>query len=116
MSELYEIVRLEVESLIAEVKLDTADKILSLSEVWTLAAHCISSFVKIADKLDVEGKDKKQVVMEAAEKLYDEVIAPLDIPKIPNMVEPMFDRLAKSVYLEILSGIVDFVVKFTKKD
>ncbi len=114
MSELYDVVKIEIESLIAAVKEDIADKNLTLSEVWTLAQHAISSFIKIADALDANGQDKKEVVVLAAEKLWDEVIGPYDIKKIPNVFEPTFDKFVKSIYMELVKGAIDFIVKFKK--
>lgn len=114
MTVLYDTVKVEVETLIAAIKVSIADKTLTISEVWNLAQQALFSFVKIADALEVDGSDKKAVVMIAAEKLYDDVIAPIDIPKIPNVVEPTFDRFTKILYLELISGTIDFIVKFKK--
>lgn len=116
VADLYSTVKNEIDVLIKEAKEATADKVITLSEVWTLSSHVIASFVKIADTLNADGADKKAVVLKAAELLYDEVIAPIDIPKIPNVIEPTFDKFAKSLFLELVSGLIDFVVKFTKKD
>jgi hypothetical protein len=114
MTVLYDTVKVEVEALIAAVKNSVADKTLTLSEVWAIAQQALFSFVKIADALEADGADKKAVVLIAAEKLYDDVIAPIDIPKIPNVVEPYFDKLSKILYMELISGTIDFIVKFKK--
>jgi hypothetical protein len=114
MADLYEVVKTEIESLIAAVKDDIADKQLTLGEIWELSQHAVSSFIKIADSLDGTRAEKKVIVMKAAEYLYDEVIAPIDIKKIPNVFEPTFDRLGKGLFMELIGGVVDFLIKFTK--
>lgn len=111
MDELYDVIKEQVEKIITEVKKANEDKILTLSEVWFLSQETITSFVAIANKLNTGGKDKKTVVMQAAERLYDEVIAPIDIKAIPNIIEPSFDRLGKNLFLELVSGSVDYIVK-----
>jgi len=115
MSELYDTVKVQIEALIADYKASVADNQLTFVEAWTLAQHAFTAFVAIADSLTgATGEEKKAVVMKAAERLYDDVLGPLDIKKIPNVFEPTFDRLAKPVYLELVGVAVDFVVKLTK--
>lgn len=115
MSDLYETVKVQVQELIDGYKLAVADNSLTFLEAWTLAQTAFTAFVAIADTLgDATGEQKKAIVMKAAEKLYDDVLGPIDIKKIPNVFEPTFDRLAKPVYLEMVGIAVDFVVKITK--
>lgn len=115
MSDLYDIVKEQIELLINDYKVAVADSSLTFVEAWTLAQHAFTAFVSIAENLTgATGEEKKAVVMKAAERLYDDVLAPIDIKKIPNVFEPTFDRLAKPVYLELVGIAVDFVVKITK--
>ena len=115
MSELYDTVKEQIEALIANYKVAVADNALSFVEAWALAQHAFTAFVAIAESMNgATGEEKKAVVMKAAERLYDEVLGPIDIKKIPNVFEPTFDRLAKPVYLELIGIAVDFVVKITK--
>jgi len=115
MSDLYETVKEQIQALIDNYKLAVADNTLTFLEAWTLAQNAFTAFVAIADTLgDATGEQKKAIVMKAAEKLYDDVLGPIDIKKIPNVFEPTFDRLAKPVYLEMVRIAVDFVVKISK--
>ena len=43
---------------------------------------------------------------------FYEVIAPIDIKSIPNVIEPAFDKFGKSLFLELISGSIDYMVKF----
>lgn len=112
---LYEIVKTEIDMVINEVKLATTDKTLTLSEVWKIVTKCMAAFTEIAKELDGTNEEKKAVVMSAAEKLYDELLGPMDIQAIPNFIEPMVDRFARAAFLEIVGGVVDGLVYVLKK-
>lgn len=115
MSDLYKTVQEQIEALIVQYKEALADNTLTFVEAWTLAQHAFTAFVAIAETVTgATGEEKKKIVMLAAEKLYDDVLGPYDIKKIPNVFEPTFDRLAKPVYLELVGIAVDFLVKITK--
>lgn len=115
MSELYDTVKNQVDVLINSYKEVISDNKLTLVEMWTLAQHGFTAFVTIAEKSNATGVEKKAVVMAAAERLYDEVLAPIDIKAIPNFIEPTFDKLAKPVYMELMSKGVDYLVNLDKK-
>jgi len=115
MSDLYDTVKGEVDSLVKSYKDSLSDNSLTLIEAWTLAQHSFTAFVLIAEKLKASGLEKKLVVMTAAERLYDEVLGPLDIKAIPNMFESTFDKMAKPIYLELVSKAVDYLVNLDKK-
>ncbi len=112
---LYEVVKAQLDVVIAEAKVDMADNKVTLSEIWSLTTKTVGAFIVIAKEFDGDNSDKKLVVMSAAERLYDEVIAPLDIAAIPNFIEPAVDKVGRSVFLEIVSGVVDGAVAFLKK-
>ena len=115
MSELYDTVKLQIDTLIADYKASIEDNQLTLVEAWTLAQHSFTAFVTIAEKLNASGLEKKAVVMSAAERLYDEVLAPIDIKAVPNFIEPTIDNMARPVYLELVSKAVDYLVNLEKK-
>jgi hypothetical protein len=115
MSDLYDTVKVEVDALVKTYKESLSDNSLTLVEAWTLAQHSFTAFVLIAEKLKASGVEKKLVVMTAAERLYDEVLGPLDIKAIPNFIEPTLDKFAKPVYLECVSKAVDYLVNLDKK-
>ena len=51
--------------------------------------------------------DKEQV-LELVSKLYDDYIAPLDIPGVPNFViEPQIDVALKGLVLAIVAQVID---------
>lgn len=113
---LYDKAKEQIDIVVAEAKLVVADKQVTLSEVFALATKCIAAFTTIAKELDVPNEEKKKVIMLAFEKLYDEVLGPIDIKSVPNVVEPIVDRMAKSVMLEVISGVVDGLFAILNKE
>jgi len=92
-----------------EAKLDD-DKI-SFNEVVAIVGKSIGSLVAIAESFSsLSGEEKKSAVVSAIGTLYDEVIAPIDIQKIPNFIEPIVDKGVKALLLAISDGIVDGIV------
>ena len=113
---------MDLYALIEKYVVDTRDSInkakadgITLSEASEIAGDAIRRLVTLANELNVSGPEKKRAVMDAAGKLYDTLIAPLDIPKIPEFVEARFvDPLLKQVWLEVISGVVETFVKMLK--
>jgi hypothetical protein len=92
-----------------EAKADD-DKI-SFNEVVAIVGKSIGSLVAIAESFSsISGEEKKAAVVGAVGTLYDEVIAPIDIQKIPNFIEPIVDKGIKALLLAISEGIVDGIV------
>jgi|694.fasta_scaffold11261_15 hypothetical protein len=55
----------------------------------------------------IAGLDKT-AVLELVSKLYDDYIAPLDIPGVPNFIlEPQIDSALKALVLAIVEKIID---------
>lgn len=50
--------------------------------------------------------DKEQVLQLLGD-LYDNWIAPLDLPGIPNLVEPQIDKILKNVLMAIVERVID---------
>lgn len=115
MSDLYDVVKTQIDAVVEAAKSSLADNRLTLTEVWTLTTKAVGAFVLIVNELDADNADKKAVVVKAAERLYDEVIAPIDIKAIPNVLEPMVDKIGRGVFIEIVSGVVDGTVAIIKK-
>lgn len=115
MSDLYDVVKVEIDKVIKEAKDSYADGVLSLGEVWGLGQDLVFSIMTIVEAYNATGADKKAAVMIAASRLYDEVLAPIDIPKIPNVIEPSFDKFGRVLFLELISGSIDYMVKFVEQ-
>ena len=99
-------------------KAATADGTVTASEVWSILTRGVASLIQLANTMGAyTGAEKKEAVIKAVQRLYDEVIAPLDIPGIPNFLEnTIVDPLIGRAVPIVLSGIIDGLVSIFNKE
>ncbi len=112
---IYEDIKVKVDEIIVKYKASAADGSVTLAEAYEILQLAVHDVMLVVEELSLPGVDKKALVMQAVDKFYDEVIAPLDIKAIPNAVEPLADRLLKTVLLQIVDGAIDALVAILKK-
>lgn len=95
-------------ALLDSAKAAVADKKLTFSEAVALVKEAIGSAIEIADQLPEAGPERKALVLSLCDQLYTTVIAPIDIPFVPNIVvEPIVDASLGKLFHEICSGIIE---------
>ena len=113
---LYQELSGSIDGVIAAYKESRTDGKTSFSEVMTLAYNASATFVKLIEGLsDKSGVEKKEVVLAAIGKFYDEVIAPMDISGIPNLVEGMVDSAIRALIMTLVGSWIDAVVNIFNK-
>jgi len=103
-----------VTDILARYRASSSDGKLTFREVMTLVYNAVCTFVRLAETLetsDSAGASKKQAVTEAILRLYDEVIAPIDIQSIPNFIEPVLDTALRGLILTLADAAVESMVK-----
>jgi len=86
--DLYDVLKTQFEAVLAHYRAALADKKLTLLEKLKLAALALGSLVKVAELgSDSTGEEKKAAVTKMALRLWDEVLAPIDIPRVPDLLE-----------------------------
>lgn len=95
-----------------------SDGKLSFGDVMLLTGKASASFVQLVERFTdaISGPEKKAVVMEAIGHFYDDVIKPLDISAIPNLVEPIVDTAIKQLVLTFASAAIDTTVAIFDKN
>lgn len=111
---MYEDLKQKLAELVAKYQAASADGKVTLGEVWEMVNLVLADLVPYVEKFNLAGDDKKKLVLDTLSKFYDEVIAPLDIPYVPNFLEPLVDTGLKSLLLELADGAVDALVKILK--
>jgi len=97
-----------------------ADGSLTPQEVWEVAYDSLygaiqTYIVEVAKFVDATGAEKKEQVIQACEKFYEEVLAPLDIPGVPNwFVEPAVDRAVGAMIRPAVSGLIERFYQFLR--
>lgn len=67
-------------------------------------------FDRLSQLVDLLGDLPKEAILEMLGQVYDDYLAPLDIPGVPNiLIEPKLDEMLRVVFLEIAARIIDRV-------
>lgn len=108
-----ELVQVKVDLLINQVKLSLKDlKAVAISEAWKILQLAVIEIIQEIEEIgsDLKGKDKKALAMELLSKFYDSVFMIIDIPFVPNLIEPIIHRHVKSLLMILLGSTIDAMV------
>lgn len=107
------LIKLEVEKLINNSKesLKTVQRF-ALDEAWKLLQLTTASVVQIIEGIgnDLSGPDKKALAMELLNNFYDKIFLVVDVPFVPNIVEPIIHRYIKNILMIMVSATIDATV------
>lgn len=108
---LYDELKIEIESVISAVKAAADDKKITLQEVAFLAMKVFELVAGIAAKVPADKAAKKALLLQVADDFYSAIIAPLDIPGVPEWLENRFvDPKVGEIWHEIAGGLIDYVL------
>jgi hypothetical protein len=108
-----ELIKLEVEKLILNTKEKVNEvKRFALGEAWKLLQLTTATVVQIIEAIgnDLSSPDKKAMAMELLSSFYDKVFIVIDIPFVPNIVEPIIHKYIKSILMIMVSATIDATV------
>lgn len=85
--------REELAKLIQQIKDAYADRNITAGEALGLLVKSVSAFAVLARQImpAIESGELRQFVIDGVQQVYDQVIAPMDIPGIPNIIEDTID-------------------------
>jgi len=103
----------EIDNLILDVKNSLAEvKRFAVGEAWKLLQLATASIIQIIEKLghDISGPDKKQIALDSINKFYDSVFTVVDIPVVPNFLEPIIHKYVKGFLMILVGASIDALV------
>lgn len=112
-----EIVQAESEILVFAAKQSIGNvKKVAIDEAWKILQISTASIVQIIEKTaaHLEGKDKKTLALESLNSFYDKVFVVIDIPFVPQLVEPIIHRYVKGILMIMVSASIDATVTIFK--
>ena len=113
-----ELIILEVEKNNQHLKesLNSLKKI-ALSEAWKILQLVTASTIRIIESLavDLSGKDKKEIAIEYINKFYDTAFVVVDIPVVPNFLEPIIHKYVKTILMIMISSSIDAMVSIFRE-
>lgn len=103
----------EVEKLIQNTQksYNTVQKF-AISEAWKLLQLVTSSVIQIIEAIgkDLEGSEKKELALKLIGDFYDKVFIVVDVPMVPNIVEPLLHRYVKAFLMILVGSTIDSMV------
>jgi len=113
-----ELILEQAEKTTAELKKSLQNlKSVALSEAWKSLQLVVASTVQIIEAIakDLEGKDKKAIAVEFINKFYDTTFTIIDIPLVPNFLEPIIHSYVKKVLMILVSSSIDATVSIFRQ-
>lgn len=108
-----ELIKNEVEKLINSTKDRFKEvKVFALGEAWKMLQLATAAVVQIIEAIgnDLSNPDKKALAMELLTGFYDKVFLVIDIPFVPNLVEPIIHKYIKTILMIMVSASIDATV------
>lgn len=108
-----DLIRAEVEKLILSSKSSLENvKRIAIAEAWKLLQLATATIIQIIEAIgnDISGPEKKALAMDLLNKFYDNVFVVVDIPVIPNILEPVIHRYLKAFLMILVSASIDALV------
>lgn len=104
----------EVNKLVEEARKALGEvKRVAVAEAWKVLQLATANLIQVIEKLavDFSGPDKKALAMEMLSNFYDKVFTYVDIPAVPNFLEPVIHKYVKSFLLVLVGASIDAMVK-----
>jgi hypothetical protein len=108
-----DLIKTEVEKLIVKTKESLNEvKRFAIAEAWKILQLAAASIIQIIEFLgkDLESKDKKILAMNLLNRFYDTIFIAIDIPVVPNIIEPVIHKHVKSFLMILISSTIDALV------
>lgn len=92
-------------------------KRVAISEVWRILQLVVAATIQIIETIgtDLTSPEKKQLAMDLLSGFYDKVFLIVDIPFVPNLLEPMLHKYIKSILMILVSSTIDSMVKIFRE-
>lgn len=108
-----EIVQKESEILISQTQESIGHvKKIAIGEAWKLLQLATASIVQIIEHTanDLAGSDKKALALNCLNSFYDRVFVVIDIPFVPQLIEPIIHRYVKGILMIMVAASIDATV------
>jgi hypothetical protein len=87
-------------------------KRIALSEAWKVLQLAVATVIQIVEAIgtDLSSPDKKQLAMNLLSEFYDKVFLVVDVPVVPNLLEPIIHKYVKAFLMLLVSSTIDSMV------
>jgi hypothetical protein len=103
----------QLEDSTKELQLRLKDlKKVALYEAWKILQLAVANIVRQIETSckDLAGSDKKNVAMNFISKFYDTTFVVVDVPVVPNVLEPIIHKYVKGILMILVGASIDAMV------
>lgn len=103
----------KLENLISQAKLSLNEvKTVALAQAWKLLQLAVAEVIQNIETINplLAGKDKKTIAMDCLSRFYDSVFVIVNVPLIPNILEPIIHRYIKTFLMVLVGSTIDAMV------
>lgn len=85
---------------------------MAISEAWKILQLTTASTIQVIEKIGTElsGPDKKTIAMNIISNFYDKVFLIVDVPLVPNFMEPFIHKNVKAFLMMLVGVSIDAMV------
>lgn len=108
-----ELITNEVNNLTDKVKDSLKNvKRFAIAEAWKILQVVTASVIQIIEKVgtDISSPEKKELALKLLSDFYDKVFVVVDIPVIPNILEPIIHKSVKGFLMILIGSSIDALV------
>jgi ABC-type lipopolysaccharide export system ATPase subunit len=105
--------KLELEKLVNQVKVQIKDaRKIALDQAWKILQLVLAQLVTAIEEIgnELSGPDKKAIVLDLLSGFYDKVFIVVDIPFVPNFIEPIIHKNVKALLMILAGSSIDALV------
>lgn len=110
---LHNLIKPEIDKLIVQAKLSLHEvQRVALDQAWKILQLAVANTIQLIENnsLELAGKDKKVVALSLISDFYDKVFIIIDIPFVPNMMEPIIHKYVKTFLMLLVGATIDAMV------
>jgi len=87
-------------------------KVFAVAEAWKILQVMAASLIQIIEKIgtDLSSPEKKELSLKLLSDFYDKVFIVVDIPIIPNLIEPLLHKYVKAFLMILVGSSIDALV------
>lgn len=103
----------KIDELIVEAQKSIKDiKRVSIDSAWKLIQLASANLIQNVElsHSNLPGIDKKQLVLRYLDTFYDNVFSIVDVPFVPQLVEPILHKYIKKILMMMASSSIDATV------
>lgn len=103
----------EIDKLIEQTKKSLEEvRSVAVGQAWKILQMAVATTVQVIEvkTTELSGPDKKTIAMDIISNFYNKVFIVVDVPFVPNLLEPMMHKYIKGFLMVLVGASIDAMV------